>query len=83
MAKKGTKQKKYSTEFKIGVIVDMRENHLSYGETVRRHWDVESKAECANYRLRILTHGVNVISLTPKFAVSVREFHVTEFLKYQ
>ena len=49
MAKKGTKQKKYSTEFKIGVIVDMRENHLSYGETVRKHWAAKTKAECSNY----------------------------------
>ena len=50
MAKKGTTQKKYSTEFKIGVIVDMRENHMSYGETVRKYWGVSSKAECSNYR---------------------------------
>ena len=49
MAKKGTTQKKYSTEFKIGVIVDMRENHMSYGETVRKYWGVSSKAECSNY----------------------------------
>ena len=37
MAKKGSKQKKYSTEFKIGVIMDMREHHLSYSETVRKY----------------------------------------------
>ena len=29
--------KKYSAEFKIGVIMDMREHHLSYGETVRKY----------------------------------------------
>ncbi len=34
MAKKGTQQKKYSTEFKIGVITDMREHHLGYNETI-------------------------------------------------
>ena len=50
MAKKGTKQKKYSAEFKIGVIMDMREHHMSYSETVRKYWGVESKAECSNYR---------------------------------
>ncbi len=50
MAKKGSTQKKYSIEFKIGVIVDMRENHMSYGETVRKYWGVSSKAECSNYR---------------------------------
>ena len=37
MAKKGQIQRKYSTEFKISVIVDMREHHLSYGETVRKY----------------------------------------------
>ena len=37
MAKKGTKQQKYSAEFKIGVIMDMREHHLSYHETVRKY----------------------------------------------
>ena len=50
MAKQGSKQKRYSTEFKIGVIMDMRENHMSYSETVRKYWGVESKAECSNYR---------------------------------
>lgn len=49
MAKKGTIQKKYSTEFKIGVILDMRENHLSYGETVRKYWGAKTKAESSNY----------------------------------
>ena len=29
--------KKYSAEFKMGVIMDMREHHLSYGETVRKY----------------------------------------------
>ena len=37
MAKKGIKQKKYSAEFKIGVILDMREHHLGYRETVRKY----------------------------------------------
>jgi len=50
MAKKGSTQKRYSTEFKIGVIVDMRENHMSYSETVRKYWGTKSKAETANYR---------------------------------
>ena len=40
MAKKGTKQKKYSAKFKIGVIMDMREHHLGYRETVRKYWNV-------------------------------------------
>ena len=37
MAKKGQKQKKYSAEFKIGVIMDMREHHLGYRETARKY----------------------------------------------
>ena len=37
MAKKGQKQKKYSAEFKIGVIMDMREHRLSYHKTVRKY----------------------------------------------
>ena len=50
MAKNGTKQKRYSTEFKMGVIMDMREHHMSYSETVRKYWGTKSKAECSNYR---------------------------------
>ena len=49
MAKKGTIQQKYSAEFKIGVIMDMRENHMGYRETVRKYWDV-SKEQEANYK---------------------------------
>ena len=37
MAKKGQKQKKYRAEFRIGVIMDMREHRLSYHKTVRKH----------------------------------------------
>ena len=37
MAKKGQKQKNYSAEFKIGVIMDMREHWLSYLETARKY----------------------------------------------
>ena len=29
---------KYSPEFKISVIMDMRDHHLSYRETVRKYW---------------------------------------------
>ena len=38
MGKKGRKNKKYSPKFKIAVIMDMRENHLSYRETARKYW---------------------------------------------
>ena len=37
MGKTGRKNKVYSAEFKIGVIMDMREHHLSYHETVRKY----------------------------------------------
>ena len=37
MSKKGKKQKKYSPEFKISVIMDMREHHLGYRETARKY----------------------------------------------
>ena len=43
------KNKVYSAEFKIGVIMDMREHHLGYRETVRKYWDV-SKGQEANYK---------------------------------
>ena len=37
MPKKGQKFKRYSPEFKLSVIMDMRENDLSYRETVRKY----------------------------------------------
>ena len=37
MGKTGRKNKMYSAEFKIGVIMDMREHHLSYHETIRKY----------------------------------------------
>ena len=38
MSKKGQKHKTYSPEFKISVIMDMRENHLNYSETMRKYF---------------------------------------------
>lgn len=49
MRKKGSKNKVYSAEFKIGVIMDMREHHLGYRETVRKYWDI-SKGQEENYK---------------------------------
>ena len=37
MSKKIAKQKNYSAEFKIRVILDMREHHLGYCETARKY----------------------------------------------
>ena len=37
MSKKGQQYKNYSSEFKIGVIMDMRESHLGLMETERKY----------------------------------------------
>ena len=37
MGKKGEKQKNYSAEFKVRVIMDMREHRLSYYETAYKY----------------------------------------------
>ena len=37
MGKTGRKNKNYSPEFKLSVIMDMREHRLSYHETVRKY----------------------------------------------
>jgi len=37
MSKKIAKRKNYSAEFKIRVILDMREHHLGYCETARKY----------------------------------------------
>ena len=37
MSEKGNKNKRYSAEFKISVIMDMREHHLGYCETARKY----------------------------------------------
>ena len=44
MSKKGKQYKNYSPGFKIGVIMDMREHHLGYAETMRKYFpERESK----------------------------------------
>ena len=37
MAKKGQNQRRYSTEFKASVIIDMRKHRLGYSETIRKY----------------------------------------------
>ena len=49
MAKKGTVQKRYGAEFKISVIMDMREHHLGYRETVRKYWNTKQGQEDMSY----------------------------------
>ena len=49
MKKTGRKNKRYSAEFKIGVIMDMREHRLGYRETARKYkLTVTSEASAAN-----------------------------------
>lgn len=38
MGKTGRKNKTYSPEFKKNVIMDMRENHMGYKETMRKYF---------------------------------------------
>ena len=45
MGKTGRKNKVYSAEFKIGVIMDMREHHLSYHETARKYWETHNHSD--------------------------------------
>ena len=44
MSKTGRKNRSYSAEFKIGVIMDMREHRLGYTETARKY-------DIPNYRV--------------------------------
>ncbi len=48
MGKTGRKNKSYSAEFKISVIMDMREHCLGYNEVVRKYWDI-TKGQEHNY----------------------------------
>ena len=49
MGKTGKENRRYSSEFKICVIMDMREHHLGYRETVRKYWDI-SQGQEENYK---------------------------------
>ena len=50
MAKKGQKFKRYSPEFKMTVILDMRENHLGYRETMRKYFPEKPSKDYAFLR---------------------------------
>ena len=56
MGETGRKNKVYSAEFKIGVIMDMREHHLGYCETVRKYWDI-TKGQEQNYKNTVIRWG--------------------------
>ena len=53
MAKKGQVFRKYSPEFKLSVILDMRNNNLGYGETVRKYWGSTSVVESDRHRSQV------------------------------
>ena len=50
MSRKKEFNTKYSPEFKKAVIMDMRENHLSYREKARKYWAGERED---NYKNRL------------------------------
>ena len=52
MGKTGRENKRYSTEFKMCVIMDIREHHLSYREAVRKYWKCSEGKE-TNYTKQI------------------------------
>ena len=52
MANKGSKFKKYSPEFKISCIIDMRANHLGYREACRKFFNA-TRSEEDRYKGRL------------------------------
>ena len=53
MKKEHRTNRRYSAEFKIRVILDMRNNRLGYNETVYKYWDVKNSVEAHNYAGRL------------------------------
>ena len=49
MKKEHRINRRYSAEFKIRAILDMRTNHLGYNETVYKYWDVKNSVEAHNH----------------------------------
>ena len=49
MEKRQRRKRHYSPEFKIGVIVDMREHRLGYEETARKYWPGLTRLEAHNH----------------------------------
>ena len=56
MAKKGQVFKKYSPEFKLSVILDMRNNHLGYNETMRKY-RINAHMAIQNWERKYLEEG--------------------------
>jgi len=55
MSRKKKFNTKYSPEFQIAVIMDMRKHHLSYHATVRKYWHTKSRVEEDNHRSQVKT----------------------------
>ena len=53
MARRKKFNTKYSPEFKLSVILDMREHGLGYGELVRKYWGVDTYKESDNHRSQV------------------------------
>lgn len=53
MARRKKFNTKYSPEFKLSVILDMREHGLGYGEVVRKYWGVDTYKESDNHRSQV------------------------------
>ena len=57
MAKKGQRYKKYSLEFKLSVIMDMRNNNLGYNETMRKY-NINSHTAIQNWERKYLEEDI-------------------------
>ena len=57
MAKKGQVFKNYSPEFKLSVILDMRNNNLGYNETMRKY-NINSHTAIQNWERKYLEEGI-------------------------
>jgi transposase len=49
MGRKKDFNTKYSPEFKLSVIMDMRKNHLGYREVTRKYWGTKTERETSKF----------------------------------
>ena len=65
MGKTGRKNKNYSPEFKISVIMDMQKHRLGYKETIRKYWE-DSKGKEPNYIKQLQRWNAYIWKKEPK-----------------
>ena len=53
MSRKVQKHRKYSPQFKLCVILDIREHGLSYHEAVRKYWHTKTRRQEDNFRKQV------------------------------